>query len=278
MKRTIKSILIGAIAILKNLNPNKLAPLVFCLLICLTALAQNSIVNSSSIRLHIETFIGVNFNYSDSKNIPLNATAFYEFIYPPNSPSPEYNQLIAGLDKSEANWTLKPQPEIGLRIYYDKNDLFGYGLNFVYTSNNSTATLRSETQNEKAELSFVGKENRIMFQPITGFKINRLHAQVNLTLGLGFNKRYDTQISITDGNGFKRIIPYHNDHFYTVDYSLGVGCGIVYDLKDKINLGISYNAYLVNTSPYIVPEGIAIKIANGYLNHSISLSLGYDLQ
>ncbi len=258
-------------------NLYKNAFLIFCFF--LTQIAKSQIMEdeSSAKRLKIEAYVGGNYSFSSSTSLPLNHWAYYEFEYWPKAQVTEYHQLVNGLDTAPANWTLNPQLEIGIRLFYLKGDNFGIGFNLVFTGNSSSAVLSHETEEAKAELFFQGKEKRIIFQPLIGNKIGKYYYNLFLDLGVGFNKNYDSHRIITDQYGIKTRTSYAKDLFYNVDYSVGLGFGLKYEIMDRVNVGLTYNVYRVNTGEYKSTGILSSKFVNGFWNNSIGLSLGYNL-
>lgn len=242
-----------------------------------TAKSQGLEADPFSKKLKIEAYVGGSFNFSISTSLPLNHWAYYEFEYWPQSQVADYHGLVEGLDTTAANWTLEPQAEIGIRLFYLRDDTFGIGFNLVFTANSSSALLVNEMGDARAELYFKGKENRIMFQPLMVFKSDRFYYNFFLDLGIGFNKEYDSHRIITDEKGNKTRRSYANDLFYNVDYSVGAGLGLKYNLIDRVNVGLTYNFYRVNTGEYESTAILSSKFVNGFWNNSIVLSLGYEL-
>ena len=245
----------------------------------LSGYCQTTNTDTSFNKVHLEGYIGVNLNFSPSNSMPLNFWAFYDYRDERYWQFDKYYPLLDNLNGASAIWTLESQPEIGIRFLNLKNDLVGFGFNLVLTGNKSKAILTSNEKDAKAELTFNGQETRIMFQPSMGFKINKFYSQFNLVLGLGFNKNYDSFLTVTDENGIQTTMSYDNDLFYNLDYSIGIGFGIKYEILKKMNLGLTYNVYRVNTSAYQSSGSLDFsKWVNGYWNNSFALTLGYEIK
>lgn len=249
-------------------------------LLVLNAKGQNSNSDSND-DTYFEIFLGGNFNFTPSSSYPLNFWAFYEFDYSQinSSYSRLYSPLLIDLNWKDAKWSLKPQRELGIKLHKIMNDEASFGLNFVFTQNRTTAIVSNETDSTKAQLIFEGSESRIMIQPSVGFLDNRFRTNFNLILGLGINKDYDTYLIIDDEFNNQNTFSNYINNFYTIDYSVGLGVSASYNFFKGLNIGLAYNLYRVNISPYIVSgifDGL-FRFTNGFWNNSISLRLGVEL-
>lgn len=224
-----------------------------------------------------EIFIGGNYNFSGSTGTPLNIWKFYDY----NNPE-IYTDFIDEVQElsdleNETKWTFEPQFELGYRYLKLKNNLKGAGINIVLTGNHSSATIRGVQDDKYAEFHFSGSEMRMMIQPSYVFRVERIYFQANLVFGLGFSKNYQSYIRLIEANSADRIVFPDHDYYYKVDYSLGLGFGMRFEILEKINLGLNYNLYRINYSPYELEGWLPLKYVNYAVNNSISVSLGYRI-
>ena len=180
-----------------------------------------------------------------------------------------------------ASWRLAPQAEIGIRLVSLRYDAAGLGFNLLVTGNSSTTTYSTHNDKAKAELTFEGQETRVILQPAVSVRVlEKALYMFHLNFGMGFNKNYDSFLTVTDEYGQQTKLSHDNDLFYNLDYSFGFGFGFKYEIVKKTYLALTYNLYRVNTSAHKNPALLDITglfKVNGYWNNSFGLTLGYAI-